>query len=109
MTYAALLDVFCHNHDPTDRTGQFCDRGDQYRPAILYASEEQKALAEQSREDVGRNKPFSAKNVTSIEPLRVIYPAEDYHQSYHNKNPVRFKFYKYSCGRPARLKALWGG
>ena len=83
-----------------DGTGKFCDRGDQYRPAILYASEEQKAIPEESREDLGRNKPFSAKNVTSIEPLRVFNPADDYHQSSHNKNPVRYKIYKDSCGRP---------
>jgi len=103
-----LLEVFWHNHDPTDAGGQFCDRGDQYRPAIFYANPQQKREAEASKAALEKDKPFKGKIVTAIEPLKVFYPAEAYHQDYHDKNPVRYRFYKYSCGRPARLEALWG-
>ncbi|GAB6043253.1 peptide-methionine (S)-S-oxide reductase MsrA [Endothiovibrio diazotrophicus] len=108
VSYQQLLDVFWKNHDPTDGGGQFCDHGDQYRPAIFYANDEQRRLAEASKQALIADKPFSGAIVTAIEPLKVFYPAEEYHQDYHEKNPVRYHFYKYTCGRPARLEELWG-
>jgi peptide-methionine (S)-S-oxide reductase len=108
VSYEKLLDVFWHNHDPTDGGGQFCDRGNQYRPAIFYNDAQQQRLAEQSRESLRKNKPFERPILTSIEPLKVFYPAEEWHQDYHEKNPVRYKFYKFTCGRAARLEELWG-
>lgn len=107
VSYEKLLEVFWLNHDPTDGGGQFCDRGNQYRPAIFYHNRQQQRLAEQSRDVLRKNKPFKRLIVTSIEPLKVFYPAEKKHQDYHRKNPVRYKFYKYSCGRKARLDDLW--
>ena len=108
VSYERLLEVFWKNHDPTDPSGQFCDRGDQYRPAIIYESEEQRRQAEASKSALAADKPFSGEVLTRIEPLRVFYPAEAYHQGYHERNPVRYNFYKYNCGRPARLEELWG-
>jgi peptide-methionine (S)-S-oxide reductase len=106
--YDTLLDVFWKNHDPTDLGGQFCDRGDQYRPAIFYETPRQEKLAEASKEKLAETKPFEGPVLTPIEPLKVFHPAEDYHQDYHDKNPVRYQFYKYGCGRAARLAKLWG-
>ncbi len=108
VSYETLLQVFWHNHDPTDGGGQFCDRGDQYRPAIFYHTEQQKHLAELSLKALRANRPFAKAVVTPIEPLKVFHPAEEYHQDYHSKNPIRYNFYKYNCGRPARLETLWG-
>ena len=108
VSYEKLLDVFWHNHDPTDGGGQFCDRGNQYRPAIFYNDAQQQQLAEQSRDSLRKTKPFDRPILTSIEPLKVFYPAEEKHQDYHEKNPVSYKFYKFTCGRAARLEELWG-
>lgn len=108
VSYQQLLDVFWHNHDPTDGGGQFCDRGNQYRPAIFYANVQQRQLAEQSRAALRRNKPFERPIHTAIEPLKVFYPAEEKHQDYHEKNPLSYKFYKFTCGRAARLEEVWG-
>ncbi len=107
VSYDQLLEVFWHNHDPTDGGGQFCDRGNQYRPAIFYHNTQQQQLAEQSRKILRENKPFGRPVLTAIEPLTVFYPAEERHQDYHIKNPVSYKFYKFTCGRAARLKELW--
>jgi peptide-methionine (S)-S-oxide reductase len=108
VSYDKLLEVFWHNHDPTDAGGQFCDRGNQYRPAIFYHNTAQREAAENSLAALRRDKPFAAAIITPIEPLKVFYPAEAYHQDYHQKNPVRYNFYKFSCGRAARLEELWG-
>ena len=108
VSYEKLLDVFWHNVDPTDDGGQFCDRGDQYRSEIFYDGEEQKRLAEESKAALEKSKPFAAPIVTKIVALTAFYPAEDYHQDYYRKNPVRYKFYRYGCGRDRRLKELWG-
>ncbi len=108
VSYKKLLEVFWHNHDPTDGGGQFCDRGNQYRPVIFYHDEQQQRLAVESRNTLRSNKPFKRHILTAIEPLKVFYPAEKRHQDYHQKNPVRYKFYKFTCGRPARLEELWG-
>jgi len=108
VSYEKLLEVFWHNHDPTDGGGQFCDRGNQYRPAIFYGNEQQQRLAEQSRDALRKNKPFDRPIMTAIEPLNVFYPAEEKHQDYHQKNPTSYKFYKFTCGRASRLEQLWG-
>jgi peptide-methionine (S)-S-oxide reductase len=108
VSYEQLLDVFWHNIDPLDAGGQFCDRGEQYRTAIFYHDETQKRLAEQSKAALEDSKRFSKPIVTQIVPASTFYPAEDYHQDYYRKNPVRYKFYRWNCGRDARLKELWG-
>jgi peptide-methionine (S)-S-oxide reductase len=106
--YAKLLDVFWRNIDPTVRNRQFCDVGDQYRSAIFYHDAEQRRLAEQSKAALEKSRPFPKPIVTEIVPAGVFTPAEAYHQDYYLKNPVRYKFYRYRCGRDQRLEELWG-
>lgn len=106
--YKKLLDVYWHNIDPTSPNRQFCDAGTQYRSAIFYMNDEQKKLAEESLAELKKNKPFKGPIVTEITAATKFYPAEDYHQDYYQKNPVRYKFYRYGCGRDARLEELWG-
>lgn len=108
IPYENLLDVFWHNIDPTDRTGQFCDHGSQYRPAIFVHDEEQRRLAEVSMAALDRIKPFPGPVVVEIVPATTFWPAEEYHQHYHSKNPIRYAYYRRGCGRDARLKELWG-
>ena len=108
VSYEKLLDVFWHNIDPTVKDRQFCDAGAQYRSAIFYQNEGQKRLAEASRAQLEKTKPFKAPLVTEITAATEFYPAEDYHQDYYLKNPIRYKFYRTGCGRDARLKELWG-
>lgn len=108
VTYAQLLEVFWHNVDPTDGSGQFCDRGNQYRSEIFYHDDEQRQLAEQSKKDLEASGRLKKKIVTPIVAASDFYPAEDYHQDYYLKNPVRYKFYRFNCGRDQRLKELWG-
>ncbi len=108
ISYEALLDVFWKNIDPLDEGGQFCDRGDQYRAAIFYGDEEQRRIAEDSREQLKRSVRFAEPIVTSILPASAFYPAEEYHQDYYQKNPLRYKIYRYGCGRDRRLEELWG-
>ncbi len=108
VSYARLLDVFWRNIDPTTPNRQFCDIGSQYRSAIFYHDAEQKRLAEQSRAALGKSKPFPQPIVTQIVVAEEFTPAEDYHQDYYLKNPVRYKFYRYNCGRDRRLEELWG-
>jgi len=106
VSYKKLLDVFWHNIDPLAKDRQFCDRGDQYRSAIFYHDEEQRALAEASKAAV--EKRFEQPVATQIVPAGPFYKAEEYHQDYYMKNPVRYKFYRFNCGRDARLEELWG-
>ena len=108
VTYEKLLDVFWHNIDPTVKDQQFCDHGSQYRSGIFYTDDEQKRLADASKAALDRNKPFSAAIVTEITRATEFYPAEDYHQDFYLKNPLRYKYYRSGCGRDARLKQLWG-
>jgi peptide-methionine (S)-S-oxide reductase len=108
ISYARLLDIYWHNIDPTVRDRQFCDVGHQYRAAIFYHNEEQRRLALQSKTGLDKSKPFSAPVVTEIVPAGEFYPAEEYHQHYYKKNPLRYKFYRSGCGRDARLRELWG-
>ena len=108
VSYEKLLDVYWVNVDPTVRNRQFCDSGTQYRTAIFYHTEEQRKAAEASKAAIEKNKPFKDPIVTPIEMAGPFYPAEDYHQDYYKKNPVRYQFYRTGCGRDARLKELWG-
>ena len=107
VSYQKLLDVFWRNHDPLAKDRQFCDRGDQYRPAIFYHDEEQRKLAEASKKAV--QEKLAPRIVhTEVVKASTFYKAEDYHQDYYTKNPVRYKFYRYNCGRDQRLEELWG-
>jgi len=106
VSYNKLLDVFWHNIDPLAKDRQFCDHGDQYRSAIFYRGEEQRALAEASKAAV--EKRFKQPIATQIVLAGPFYKAEEYHQDYYTKNPVRYKFYRFNCGRDARLEELWG-
>ncbi len=108
VSYDTLLEVFWRNIDPTTSDRQFCDKGSQYRPAIFYHNEEQRRLAEASKQKLAKEKSFSEPIVTEITSLAEFYPAEDYHQDYYRKNPLRYNFYRYSCGRDERLEELWG-
>jgi peptide-methionine (S)-S-oxide reductase len=106
ISYEKLLDVFWHNVDPLAANRQFCDVGSQYRTAIFYHDETQKRLAEESKKAIAKR--FKEAIVTEIVAASEFYPAEDYHQDYYIKNPLRYKYYRYSCGRDQRLEALWG-
>ena len=108
VSYEKLLEVYWHNIDPLARDRQFCDAGEQYRSAIFYHDEEQKRLAEASRQALEQSGRFKQPIVTQIVPAGPFYPAEDYHQDYYKKNPIRYKFYRYGCGRDQRLQELWG-
>ncbi len=106
--YSRLLDVFWRNIDPLDAAGQFCDKGQQYRSAIFYHDDEQKRFAETSKQVLEQSARFKKPIATAIVPATIFYAAEDYHQNYYQKNPVRYKYYRYSCGRDQRLEELWG-
>ena len=108
VSYARLLDVFWRNIDPTVKDQQFCDVGSQYRTGIFTHDAAQQAAAEQSRAALMKTKPFKANIVTEIQAATTFYPAEEYHQDYYQKNPVRYKFYRNGCRRDARLTELWG-
>jgi peptide-methionine (S)-S-oxide reductase len=105
ISYAKLLDVFWHNIDPTDNQGQFCDKGPEYRSAVFYLNESQRQLALASMEAVRER---FGTIYTDILPSGPFYRAEEYHQDYHKKNPVRYHFYRFNCGRDQRLRELWG-
>ena len=106
ITYQRLLDVYWRNVDPLTANAQFCDHGNQYRTAIFYHDEEQHQVALASMREV--QKRFKEPIVTQIVPATEFWPAEQYHQDYYKKNPIRYKFYRYNCGRDARLEQLWG-
>jgi peptide methionine sulfoxide reductase msrA/msrB len=108
ISYEILLESFWRQINPTDNGGQFVDRGDQYRPAIFYHNDTQKALAEKSRAALEASGRFSSKILTEILPAEHFYPAEDYHQDYYKKNPIRYKFYRYNSGRDQFLEKTWG-
>jgi len=108
VTYQQLLDVFWKNIDPTTPDRQFCDVGSQYRSAIFYHSDEQKRLAMASKKTIDDSGRFKQPVVTEIVPAAPFYHAEEYHQDYYKKNPIRFKYYKFGCGRAKRLEQLWG-
>ena len=106
--YDRLLELFWHNIDPTVKDRQFCDVGHQYRSAIFYHSPDQQTMALRSKAALEKNKPFAAPVVTEIVPAGEFFPAEEYHQHYYKKNPIRYTYYRSSCGRDRRLKELWG-
>lgn len=108
VSYAELLEVFWHNVDPLTPNAQFCDHGSQYRTAIFYHGEEQKRLAETSKKALEQSGRFTQPIVTEIAPAGEFYKAEEYHQDYYLNNPVRYKFYRYNCGRDAVLEQRWG-
>lgn len=106
VSYQQLLDVFWKNVDPFDNSGQFCDHGSQYRGAIFVHDAQQRALAEASKAAV--EKRFGRRVVTDIFPASQFWQAEEYHQDYYKKNPVRYRIYRFNCGRDERLKDIWG-
>ena len=106
VSYEKLLDVFWHNVDPLAKDYQFCDHGDQYRSAVFYLDDSQRQAAEKSKSAVQAR--FKEPVHTEIAAAGTFYKAEDYHQDYHTKNPLRYKFYRFNCGRDARLQQLWG-
>ncbi len=108
VSYDKLLEIFWRNIDPTVKDQQFCDVGSQYRSGIFVLDAAQKAAAEASKAALEKNKSFKEKIVTEITTATVFYPAEDYHQDYYQKNPIRYHYYRSGCGRDARLKQLWG-
>lgn len=108
ISYSQLLDVFWRQIDPTDAGGQFVDRGPQYRSAIFFHNEEQKKLAESSKEALGKSGRFEKPIVTELIRASMFYKAEDYHQDYKKKNPVRYKFYRFNSGRDQFLDKVWG-
>lgn len=108
VSYEKLLEVFWRNVDPTTPNRQFCDFGSQYRTAIFTHDEEQQRLAEESKRKLEASGKLGKPIVTEIVPATEFYPAEEYHQDYYRKNPIRYKFYRYSCGRDQRLEELWG-
>ena len=109
VSYTQLLDYFWHHIDPTVKDRQFCDMGAQYRSAIFYQDATQKKLAEESKAALEKSAVLKEPVQTEIVAAGQFWPAEDYHQDYHKKNPLRYKWYRTGCGRDARLKELWGG
>jgi len=108
VSYQKLLDAFWHNVDPLTANAQFCDHGSQYRAEIFPTTPEEQQSAEVSKKALEQSPRFTAPIVTRISLASTFYPAEDYHQDFYKKNPVRYKFYKYNCGRAQRLEELWG-
>ncbi len=108
VAYETLVDIFWRSVDPTDGGGQFCDRGESYETAIFANSPEQKQQAEASKGTLARAGLLKQPIVTPIEAAGPFYPAEDYHQDYYNKNPLRYWFYRSRCGRDSRVEELWG-
>jgi peptide methionine sulfoxide reductase msrA/msrB len=108
VTYTELLDYFWRHIDPTDSGGQFVDRGSQYRSVIFYHDEEQKKLAEKSKEELSKSGKFDKPIVTEILKFTKFYPAEEYHQDYYKKNPIRYRYYRFASGRDQFLKKEWG-
>jgi len=108
VSYTQLLEAFWRNIDPVTPDAQFCDHGNQYRAAIFYQGEAEERAAEESRQAIQQSKRFSTPIVTQLTAASDFYPAEEYHQDFYKKNPVRYKFYKFTCGRAQRLETLWG-
>jgi len=106
--YAQLVEHFWRTIDPTTKDSQFCDVGSPYRTAIFAQDAEQLRIAQASRAALEKSKPFQAPVVTEVVKADTFYPAEEYHQDYYRKNPVRYNYYRTGCGRDARLKQLWG-
>lgn len=108
VTYSQLLKVFWKNIDPVAVDRQFCDAGSQYRSGIYYKNKDQEVAARESLQKLKQSKTFNKEIATEIVAASTFYPAEDYHQDYYKKNPLRYKYYRYSCGRDKRLTEIWG-
>jgi len=108
VTYNQLLEAFWRNVDPITANAQFCDHGTQYRAVIFYQNDQEKRFAEESKQAIEQSKRFSQPILTQIVMASQFYAAEEYHQDFYKKNPIRYKFYKYNCGRAQRLDELWG-
>lgn len=108
VSYEKLLEVFWHNIDPGNSTGQFCDTGPQYRTAIFVTDDAQKKAAEESKAALAKSGKLQGPIATQILPAATFYPAEDYHQDYYIKSKAKYEFYRFGCGRDARLKVIWG-
>ncbi|MFV9615224.1 MAG: peptide-methionine (S)-S-oxide reductase MsrA [Gammaproteobacteria bacterium] len=108
VSYAELLEVFWKNIDPVAVNRQFCDAGTQYRSGVYYLNTAQEIAAKQSLLQLEKSRVFEGLIATEIVAASTFYPAEDYHQDYYQKNPIRYKFYRYRCGRDQRLEELWG-
>ncbi|USG61852.1 peptide-methionine (S)-S-oxide reductase MsrA [Sneathiella marina] len=108
VTYQELLEIFWRSVDPTDDGGQFCDRGESYKTAIFVNSPEQRQDAEISKELIEASGALKGSIVTPIIDATTFYPSEEYHQDYYTKNPIRYKYYRYRCGRDERVREVWG-
>lgn len=108
LSYESLLDHFWKNIDPFDEKGQFCDKGFQYTAAIFTHDESQAKSAQTSKEKIENSGRFPEKIITAVIPYKNFYPAEEHHQNYAETNPLKYSFYRWNCGRGARLKELWG-
>jgi peptide-methionine (S)-S-oxide reductase len=108
VSYETLVDILFHSVDPTDSGGQFCDRGESYKTAIFVTSPAQKKIAEEIKQKLQDTGVLQKPIVTTIEEAGPFFPAETYHQDYYEKNPLRYKLYRYRCGRDARIEAIWG-
>ena len=108
VSYQKLLEAFWRNVDPVTPNAQFCDHGSQYRAVVFYGTDEEKRLSEESKSAIEQSKQFSEPIVTQLVKVSTFYTAEDYHQDFYKRNPIRYKYYKFSCGRAQRLEALWG-
>jgi len=108
VSYQKMLDAFWLNVDPITPNAQFCDHGSQYRSAIFFQTDEEKRTSETSKQAIEQSRRFKDQIVTQIVMASQFYPAEEYHQDFYKKNPIRYKFYKYNCGRAQRLETLWG-
>ena len=108
VSYQKLLDAFWRNVDPITPNAQFCDHGSQYRSAVFFQTDEEKRASDTSKQVIEQSKRFTEPIVTQIVMAPQFYPAEEYHQDFYKKNPIRYKLYKYNCGRAQRLEELWG-
>ncbi len=108
VSYSELLEYFWRHIDPTDDRGQFCDKGSSYKSAVFYGNQEEKNVVNKSLANLKKNKPFDEDIVTTITAAKPFYRAEEYHQDYYKKNPVKYSFYRRGCGRDKRVKQLWG-
>ena len=108
ISFAELVEYFWIHIDPTDPNGQFCDKGSSYKSAIFYSSDAEKAIVQASLMSLEKSKPFVAPIVTTIAPAKPFYKAEEYHQDYYKKNPIRYNYYRNGCRRDKRVEQLWG-
>ena len=107
VSYADLVDYYFHHIDPTDAAGQFCDKGESYRSAVFVSDADQREVAEAEVEMIDKSGVLGTPVVTQILDASTFWPAEDYHQDYYKKNPLKYRYYRTACGRDARVKKVW--